>query len=262
MPDIDKIPEVLHKATDPYHFHFDNIPLESILQRQEVMNFQIDSNAQIIRDASGTEGTVANRLSKSLEDNGDLKPEAIDDVEHNIGAHEDGEFMGIEYVRMLSDERAKLDSISDEATALKLQFNTVSTTPLFTDETVEFENSDTVTWAITTPNKVRADLAFPASAAHNHFYDRAPAHASTTSPDYKNYKTTTVATPFISGTLRVHVNGIRLTESVGIWVPPASGPNGTWILTYFVGSPSAGTFTLNRSLDPADITRIDFNAEF
>lgn len=262
MPDIDKIPEVLHKATDPYHFHFDNLPLENILQRQGVMNGQIDNNSQVLREASGTEGTVANRLKVSLEDNGDLKSTAIDAAGHSIGAHADGEYLGVEYVRMLADERDKLSFVSDEATALKLQFNTVSTTPLFTDETVEFENSDTVTWAYTSPNKIRADLAFPSTAAHQHFYDRTPAHATPASPDRKNYRTTTTSTPFISGTLRVYVNGIRLTESVGIWVPPASGPNGTWVLTYFVGSPSAGTFVLNRSLAVADIIRIDFNAEF
>ena len=262
MPDIDKIPEVLHKATDPYHFHYDNIPLENILQRQAVMNSQIDNNSQVLRESSGTEGNVGNRLKKSLEDNGDLKSAAIDNAEHNIGAHTDGTYLGESYVRMLESERTKLGFISDEATALKIQFNTVSTTPLFTDETLEFENSDTVTWNITAGNKVSADLAFPSTSIHQHFYDRTPADAVPSSPDLKNYKTTTVATAFISGTLRVYVNGIRLTESIGIWVPPASGPSGTWILTYFVGSPTAGTFTLNRSLAPADIIRIDFNAEF
>jgi hypothetical protein len=258
MPDIDKIPAVFHKSTDPYHFIFDNIPLETILQRQGVINAQVDNNTQDLGTASGSEGSVANRLVTSLEDNGDLKTSAIDDAIHSVAAHEDADG----FVRMTDAERAKLGSVSDDATALTLQFNTVSTTPVFADETVEFDNSDTAVWNFTSPNKISLDLAFPASAVHQEFFDRIPVHENGAVPDYLNYKTTTVSTPFISGTLRVYINGIRLTEGVGIWVPPSTGPSGTWILTYFTGAPAAGKFTLNRSLDPADIIRIDFNSEF
>lgn len=262
MPDIDKIPEVLHKATDPYHFEFDNIPLDQILQRQDVINSAVDINSNILRDAIGTEGTLANRLDISINPDGTLKSSAVDEAEHNIGAHTDGEFDGIDYVRMTESERDKLALISDEATALKLQFNTVSITALFEDETVEIVDSDTITWSLAGDSSVRADMAFPASAAHLHFYDLVPTHATPTLPNFKDYKTTTVSTPFIDGSLRVHVNGIRLTEGVGIFVPPSTGPDGTWTLTYFMGTATAGTFTLNRALDISDIIRIDFDTGF
>jgi len=259
MPDIDKIPEVKYKATDPYHFSFDNVPLEGILQRQDVMNSAIDNNSQQIRDAIGTEGTINNRISKSLKDNGDLITAAVDTALHSIEKHTDTD----DFVRMTSSERDKLDLISDEATSLKLQFNTVSTTPLFEDVTVEFIDSDTTAWALEGSNKIRLDLAFPSTAVRNHFYDLTPVNVNLGVPDYTNYKTTSTNTAFIDDTLRVTINGIRLTDGTGIYVPPSTGPSGTWILTYFsVVDATIGTFSFNRALDPSDIIRIDFDSEF
>ena len=87
-----------------------------------------------------------------------------------------------------------------------------------------------------------------------------PAHQNTSTPDYTNYKTTTVATPFVDGSLRIFINGIRLPESSpGVFVPPSTGPSDTWTLTYFSSDSTAGTFALNRAITSDDIIRIDFD---
>ena len=263
MPDIEKIPEVLQNAENPYHYVYDNLPLENILARQRIINLQVDNNSQDLRLASGTAGTLSNRINVSVASDGSLKVSQLDAALHSIGAHADGEWLGVEYVRMTQDERDKLDLISDEATALLVQFNTVSTDVLFTDTTVEFEDSDTVSWSVTAPNKVKANLGFPASAAHQHFYDRIPANVTPSIPNYTDFKSTSVATPFTSGTLRVYVNGVRIPEgSPGVYVPPASGPNGTWKVTYFSATPTSGTFSLNRAITASDVIRIDFDTDF
>ena len=104
--------------------------------------------------------------------------------------------------------------------------------------------------------------AFPADAAHLHFIDLTPADVSPGDPDRKNYKTTTVATPFIEDSLKIFINGVRLTLTDSIFVPGSMGIEEDWILTSYVSDFAAGTFSLNRSLTIADIIRIDFNTEF
>lgn len=266
MPQIELIPEVLHQPLDPYHHQFDNLPLRNILTRQDLINYAVDINSNILRDSIGSAGTLANRLAQSIADSGALISAAIDEAEHNIAYHTDGvrtiSGSDISFVRMLEDERDKLTLISDEATALKVQVVTPSTTQLFTDETLEFVESSTITWSLTAPNQIKANTTFPADAVHNHFYDLTPVRQNPSGSDYTNWKTTSVPTVFIEDTLRVYINGIRISASDSVYVPGPDGPDDTWTLTTYTPNHSAGTFALNRDIDSDDVIRIDFNTNF
>ena len=97
MPEINLISVPLYDPMHPYHWEYDNLPLRVLMQREELINAAVDINSQIIRDAAGDQGTVANRLNQSMEENGNLKTIAIDEALHNIGWHEDGEYDGVDY---------------------------------------------------------------------------------------------------------------------------------------------------------------------
>jgi hypothetical protein len=249
VPDIENIPVPLYDPLDVYHHITDNRPLRGLIERQEAINSTVDDNSEILRESVGTQGTLANRLAQSLEDDGSLKTSAIDAALHSIESHEDNDT----YVRMLAAERDKLTLVSDDATALKILVDTTT----FDDQTVEIIDSDTVTWSIEAPNKIKADLAFPASAAHAHFYDRTPVQVAV--DNFANWKTTSVSTPFVEDTLRVYINGIRISTTDSLYVPDFAGPPTTWTLTTFTPNAAAGTFALNREITEADIIRIDFD---
>jgi hypothetical protein len=253
MPNIDLITPVKYDSLWPYHSQYDNLPLEYILARQSLINTVVDQNTAILEESEGTMGTLANRLAQSIEDNGDLKTSAIDQALHDIEEHTDS----VNYVRMEAAERAKLILISDEATALQIQFETISETVLFDDELVTITDSPTVTWNVESPSTITANFAFPTSAAHEHNYGVVPYPEG---GDYINYATNVSYTPYIEGSLRVFINGIRLNEDHEVYVYNADdGPSGTWLGTSFTGDYGAGTFYLNRAIDPADSIIIDFD---
>ena len=90
-----------------------------------------------------------------------------------------------------------------------------------------------------------------------------PVHSNLSTPDYINYKTTSSPVAFVEGSLRVCVNGIRLSENDEVYVYQAStGPTGSWTLTSFTGDESTGTFALNRALHSSDLITIDFDRSF
>lgn len=267
MPRIDLMPDVLYEAMQPYNSEYDNLPLKQLLARQQLINFAVDNNAEILRESIGTAGTLSNRLAQSIDDDGSLKSSAIDDAEHNIGQHADGAgsytdpdtlvTSTVNFVRMLESERDKLSLISSEATALALTVTVSSpseTTVNFEDATVELLPSDTIQWSLTAPNKIKAVTSFPSSAAHQHFYDQEPDPQGGA-----DYQVNTLATPFVDGTLRVYVNGIRLSSADQVYVPPHTGPDGTWLATSFTPVPASGTFSLNRTLNASDVIRIDYD---
>ena len=267
MPDINSIPEVLYNPLDPYHWTFDNLPLKNIQTRLELINSAVDINSNILRNSIGTAGTLAGRLSVSLQETGELKAEAVDNTFHNIAYHTDGSIVvdgePVDFVRMLLAERDKLELISDEATALSISFPGISDIIVYSDENVNFSNSDTVTWTVLENNVVQAHLAFPPTAAHRHYYDIIPVSADIITPDHINYKTTSVATPFMEGSLRVYVNGIKLSESSPVFVYDASlGTNDNWLATYYSSDYTTGTFALNRAISTTDTITIDFDVGF
>lgn len=286
MANLDAITVPEYQPLEPYRHEFDNKPLKVIIQRQDLLNNEVTINSQILREAIGDQGTLSNRLNQSLNENGSLKSEAMDTPEnssgdvvlHNIAAHRDGTAnlsstelsdltsLGysvsnpVNFVRMLEAERDKLALIDDEATAIDIAIETPSATITFENGTLEFVPSDSIVWNVTDGTSISAIANFSTNSLHTHVYDVTPVHQSLSSPDYTNYKTTSVATVFVDGSLRVFINGIRLPESSpGVFVPPSSGPDGTWTQTYFTSDSTAGTFALNRAITSSDVIRIDFD---
>lgn len=286
MPNLDAITVPEYQPLDPYHHKYDNLPLKVIIQRQDLLNNEVTINTEILREAIGDQGTLSNRLNQSLNNNGSLNTDAMDSPEnasgdvilHNIAAHSDGTAnlstaeladmtsLGyavsnpVSFVRMLDAERDKLSLIDNEATNLDLSVETPSATIDFENGTVEFVPSDSITWNVTGSTQVSAVVTFSTSSLHNHIYDYTPVAQNLITPDYTNYKTTSVATPFVDGSLRVFINGIRLPEtSPGVFIPPSTGPEDTWTKTYFSSDSTAGTFALNRAITSDDVIRIDFD---
>jgi hypothetical protein len=264
MPELNNITDVTYQPEWPYHYDYDNIPLRNILRRIDIINYSVDRYSTMVRGAIGSTQSLAERLDKSLEQDGSLKVESVDSVMHNIGAHEDGEISGIIYVRMTADERDKLSLIQPEATRLEMEVESISTIEPLLYPIASLQHSDTITFSLEYPNIIKAHTVFPSDAAHQHHYHQVPYGG--TIPNYKDYQTTTLSTPYVEGTLRVFVNGIYLGTSVdeAVYIYDNSeGPVGFWTLTYLdTVDPESGTFSLNRTLDPSDIITIEFDTDF
>lgn len=284
MPDIGTTPQVLHNALDPYHVEFDNLPLKNLRRIIEIVNAQVDINSEAIRSSIGTAGSLGNRISQSLNDNGSLRTTAVDSAAHNIAAHTDGtatlstddieDFgdMGytltnpVEFVKMLGVERTKLSGIAEDATAFSLEVPgaTPSEVVLFDNHSVKIHNSDTVSWVVTAPNIVKAHLAFDPDAAHQHAYNQTPTSIQT-DPQHANYnkvyRVTSTAVPYMEDSLRVFVNGFRIpVGNSGINIPSASsGFTGARAVYVASADHEAGTFTLNVKLADGDVIRTDFD---
>lgn len=255
MPRIELIPEVLYGPNDPIHWETDNLPLKAIIRRQNLINLALDDLIEQMRDAIGTQGSVANRLNQSLNADGSLRSEAVDDALHSIEDHTDTD----NYVRMTKDQSDKLDLISDEATDVTLRVYTDGVTFMdFDSGVVEIKPSTTVTPSIEAPNIVKLNLAFPASAAHQHFYGLEPVHVNLVTPDYVNYKVNSMATPYIEGSLRITINGTRIYEDAEVYVP-GSLVDDPWTLMQFTPDHTSGTFELSAAITEEDVIRIDFD---
>jgi len=254
MPRIELIDVPLFGPSDPIHWNTENMPLRSLMTRQNLINLALDDVIQQMRDAIGTQNTVANRLNQSINANGSLKAQAIDNALHSMDDHTDS----TNFVRMTAAQSAKLDLIADEATDLTLQVTDGSATVVFDAGNVLFQPSDTVSMSVTAPNILKFNLAFPASAAHQHFYGLEPVHSDIVEPDYTNYKVNAIPSPFIEGSLRVYVNGVRIFADDAVYVP-GSMVEDAWTLLSLTPDHDAGTFELSAALSDEDIIRIDFD---
>jgi hypothetical protein len=259
MPRIELIDVPLFGPNDPYHFEYDNIPLKNILRRQILINLSLDELVGQQRDAIGTQGSLANRLNQSINADGTLKVEAINSAEHSIESHTDSDI----YVRMLRAESDKLTLISDNATDFSCEIIAEGS-----DDPVVFDSgvlriiaSESITWEITDTNNLKAHLGFPLESAHQHYYDITPENASTSDPDFINYKVNSSSTPFISGSLKVYVNGLRLTASASIYIP-GHLVNDPWTLLTYTEDSSNGIFQLSTALSEEDIIRIDYDISY
>ncbi|RTK95773.1 MAG: hypothetical protein EKK64_05820 [Neisseriaceae bacterium] len=271
MPDLSSIPVPQYAPNQPYHWEYDNLPLKALADRDEVINGEVDNQTKILVDAAGTQGTLANRLNQSIDEDGNLKSSSIDESLHNIAEHEDGtknltldeleyynDTLGytvsnpVSFVRMIEEERSKLALISDEATNLKIQVNIPSQIVLFENETIELVDSDSIAWEVSAPNMVSAVLKVSTDFAHRHYYDLEPVTS-----DNENYTVNSLATPFIEGSLRVYINGIRISEEYSVYYP--SNPISTWSLNKFTPDHENGAFVLDAALSEDDIIRIDFD---
>lgn len=250
MPRIELITPVYYQANDPYHFEIDNLPLRKIIERQELINLALDEVIEQMADAIGTQGSVANRLNQSINADGSLKTEAIDEALHSIEEHTDTD----NYVRMTKAQSDKLDDIAAEATNIKIQIDT----ELFDSGIVIFEASSTVVPELEMPNIVKFNMAFPEEAAHRHYYGLTAVNANLITPDYINFKVNSMATPFIEDTLRVYINGVRIFDDVEIYVP---GPlvDDSWTLLSFAPDHENGIFELSAAITEDDVIKVDFD---
>jgi hypothetical protein len=272
MPNINSIPEVVYEPNQPYHHYYDNLPLRNILTRIGLVNIQTDTNSDLIRGAAGTAGSIDARMNASMDGDGSLKASAMDSALHGIGSHIDGHGPdGVLYVRMKEEEREKLHLIQSEANRLVVEIEdgnpTVGEVVTISEGPVRFAGSSTVFVDFETPNTVRMHVAFPPESAHRHHYGIVPAHrtqpggsSSGSGPDYKKYKTTSLGTSYREGSLRVHVNGVRLGASP---VPTPNHSGNSFNPTYIENEdPSVGEFELNRSISESDVIIIDFDETF
>lgn len=257
VPRLELIPVPLYGPNDPYHYNYDNLPLKNILRRQELINLSLDDVIEQMTDAIGTQGSVSNRLNQSINPDGSLKTSAIDEAEHSIASHTDDDT----YVRMLRAESDKLALIADGATSLYIdvQVDDAGDDVVTLDTSViRLLPSTTVTWSVDAPNVVKANFAFPVEAAHRHYYDQEPVPVNVAFPDYANYQVNSSATPYVVGSLRVYVNGIRLTASESIYV---AGPlaSDVWTRITYTPDEASGTFVFTPALTDEDIVRIDYD---
>lgn len=254
MPRIELIDVPLHNPNDPYHFEFDNLPLKALMTRQELINNAVDNMVEDFRDAIGTQGSVSNRLNQSLNADGSLKKTAIDSALHSIEEHADTD----DYVRMTKAESDKLALIAEEASDITLEIDDGTDQIELTSGEVIFQSSSSVDVELTSPNIVKWNLGFDTAAAHQHHYGLVPVDANLVSPDNINFKVNSVASAFISGSLRVYINGVRIFSDEEVYVP---GPmvDDTWTLLKFTPVPASGTFALSAAISDEDIIRIDFD---
>jgi hypothetical protein len=262
MPQINSIPEVLYQPNQPYHYHYDNLPLKNILTRIGLVNIQVDSNTDALLGTGGSVGSLASRLDVSLAEDGTLKAAAVDDALHSIAEHSDTD----EYVRMTVEERDKLALVASDANKLFVEIEdtlpTLGEYVTMDAGTVRFRNSSTIFFDFIAPDIVRAHSLFPATYAHRHNYSLAPAHTVPGEPDYTNFLTTSLGTAFVEGSLRVYVNGVRLSGAptmVCSWFSSSSSCVETYVE---VQDYEAGTFSLNRALSEDDVIIIDFDEIF
>lgn len=269
MPEINKITEVLYDGNQPYHVHYDNLPLKNILTRIDLVNAQVDINSEILRGSGGSAGSLDNRLSVSLEENGKLKNSSIDQAIHNIGAHEDGEYDGVEYVRMKQSERDKLDLIQSESNKLEIEIEDAITYEdaiehiTITNGLLKFKSSDSIAMQFTSPDIVSFHSIYSPETAHLHNYEIEPAHQNASSPDYQNFVTTSINTPFKEGTLRVYINGFRISNSpIKVLIGNDPTNSSSW-RDIFIQSLNKddGTFSLSTPITSADLILIDFDQE-
>ncbi len=258
MPRIELIEPVYYSPNDPDDWAHRNRPLEAIIARQELINLALDNVIEQVRDSVGTQNTLSARLARSLDDDGALRTSAVDASTHSIESHADT----ADYVRMTRVQSDKLEQISDGANHLEIevQLDSEGNDLVTLDSgTVRFVPSSSVSFSLDSPNKVAFDLAFPAAAAHRHYYDQTPVHATPLSPDYIHYKVNSQAIAYMDGTLRVYINGIRLSSSEEVYVP---GDNNVWTLVSYTPNHASGTFALSAAIQETDIIRIDYDTSF
>jgi hypothetical protein len=279
MVDLSKIPVPEYQPNQPYHWEYDNLPIKNLVLRDELINNELENASQILRNGAGTQGNMANRIDQSIDSDGNLKPIAIDQALHSIAEHTDASkdvdgselsyiqnTLGfnsitnpISFVRMLEAERSKLNLIADEATNIDFNVQSPSSIVSITEGSISFQPSDTITWDITAPATpsqpfvIKPNLSIGTTFAHTHYYDLEPITV-----DYQNYSVTSVNTPYIQGSLRVFVNGVRINSDYLIYCP-SSNPTMSWTLNKFTPNHTGGTFALDNDLSSQDIIRIDFD---
>ncbi len=274
MPDIDNIEIPLYQPNQPYHYSVDNIPLDAIKSRENLINTAVELSNTALSNAAGTAGTLDTRLDQSLQDNGNLISSAVDTALHNIGAHVDGNFEvsdselstyqisyplvenPVPFVRMLQAERDKLASVANGATDITLDFATPTGNISINSGIVTFQSSTTINWYVDSGTKyVQAEISTVYSNPHKHYDNIIPTSKYLT-PDYKSYNTG-ITSPFITESLKVFINGVRIFPGVSVYYPSFSDTP-TLKLNSFTEDGSGLGFVLLNPITEDDIIFIDF----
>jgi hypothetical protein len=286
MPYLDSFQQVKYDPSWPYHYLYDNIPIQNLLTIQQIINDAVDYNTYLLESAVGTAGTLDARLSTSLDDNGNLIPSSVDTA--------------LADSTVIADIQDQITTISEETTpgATALWISVAPGTPPVIEATIppdittpgylQIQDSETITWSLTSgnpgtsdpeyigysgysgyvyPTVLKAQMALPLQPLMiKHYYGIAPVKLVDNLTG-SLFQATSIATEYISGSLRVYINGIRIFSDVGVYVPSnyhgISGYSGynddVWYLTSFTEA-SATTFQLNRTINPnIDTIRIDFD---
>jgi len=300
MPQIELVPVPLYQPNQPYNSQIDNLPIQGLISQILLVNSQVDIDASILTDAQGTQGTLANRLAKSINPDGTLVTSAIDEAQHNIAQHTDGSVIvngvPVSYVRMLLDERAKLTNVASGATNLEILVTVSNTTTPsnlpsqisvigiseveYTGGVLQLKPSDSIYWSVNPDGSLMANSTFPPPSVQQNNYDIVPVPQNVLAPDYQNYVVTSTATQYRSGSLRVYINGIRLTKSGNItpgkaprgnYVPTAFGSgNPTWLTYTYTediantvnGIVTSGKFSLSNPITANDVITVDFDMPY
>lgn len=244
----------------PYNSINDNFPISDIATNINLLNGITDANNSILQDSIGTQGSLNARLNVSINPDGSLKSVAINNALHSIADHIDAGG----FVRFTSAERSKLSLIADEATNMNVGFQTISNTYIFSEGLVLFGNSSSINWSLDSQDIVRADVTFPPTTLHTHYYSRIAVPFNYLSPDYITYKTTSTATPYQSGSLRVTINGYRLNKNATIKVPIGISSTPTAIKysednTIVNNMVTTGKFTLSTAITIYDNIVVDWD---
>lgn len=255
MPRINLIPEVLYRASDPIHWEIDNLPLKSILKRQELINLSLDNVLEDMRSAIGTQGSFSNRLSQSLKDDGGLKSLAVDEANHSIASHHDTD----EYVRMSKVQSDKLDLIQEDATNLRFRItNENEEITEVSEGFVDLVPTAGIIPILSDDNKLSFRLSFTSEFTHRHYYGVDPVHQNQINPDYLNFWINSANSEIIQNSLRIFINGIRIFEDLQVYVP-ASNIAFPWSLMHYTVSEDNTSFSLNQRLSTSDVIKIDFD---
>jgi hypothetical protein len=256
MPILPPIRE--YQPEDQYNHIVDNIPINDIKDVTTVINGTVESIRYDLVESAGTHATLAQRMMQSLNDDGTLKTSAVDDTTHSIASHTDQDG----YVRMTDAERAKLATIASNSTNLSLSVETPSSTVAYDTGIVTLKGSDSITWRIDNQD-IYADVDFPLTVRHRHYYDITPDHVTPITPDYINYYANTGHTAYRAGSLRVFINGVRV-HADGSKVP-IHGVATTWTTIGYsedtaVGDDvPSGKFVLTSAITISEVISVDFD---
>jgi hypothetical protein len=273
MPDLNQLPIPEYQGGQPYHFEYDNLPLKTLARRDEIINNAVDSVSKILSDCNGTAGTLSNRLDQSIDDDGSLLTMAVDESFHNIAAHLDGyitvDTIELDYyislgfpdianpvgfVRMLESERIKLSTISDEATNVTVSIETNSNTTISYSEPFTIAPSSSIQWELVpdTYNTVQAIVAM--NNPHLHYYGQLA-----TLIINQTYSIP-MSQPYISGSLRVYINGVCLNETTEIYYPARDeNYDLIWSLNKFTSNYTNGVFVLQYDVQENDVITVDYD---
>ena len=86
MPSIPSI-QVYDGSNQPYNYLYDNIPIQTANTCLEILSDAIDTQESILENSQGTAGDLASRLAVSLNPDGTIITQAVNNGLHGIDAH-------------------------------------------------------------------------------------------------------------------------------------------------------------------------------